>query len=261
MDLHIAEKVAMVAASSKGIGLACAKALASEGCRVALCGRTEDALSRAVEEVRETGAEAMGFVCDVNRRDELEAWYEAVRGAWGPPDIVVTNTGGPLPKPIQELTDEEWLAGFETTILVATRMTELAADPMKERGWGRIVHLTSIVAFELSDLLAVSTTLRSGMRGLTRLQARAFGPHGITVNSVLPGHTMTDRQIELAKKRAETEGIREEDHFAGLSQAIPVGRLGRPEEVAAAVTFLCGEPASYINGVSLLVDGGLARAI
>jgi 3-oxoacyl-[acyl-carrier protein] reductase len=236
-------------------------ALAAEGCRVALCGRTEETLAAAVEEIRTVGGEALGFVCDLNRREEIEKWYDAVCIAWGPPEIVVTNTGGPLPKPVQDLSDEEWLAGFETTILVATRLSELAVPPMIERRWGRIVHITSIVAVELSDLLAVSTTLRSGMRGLTRLQARAYGGHGITVNAVLPGHTLTDRQVELARKRAETEGIAEEDHFAALSRAIPAGRLGRPEEVAAAVAFLCSEPASYINGVSLLVDGGLSKAV
>lgn len=261
MDFGISGHVAMVAAATQGIGRAVAETLAAEGCRVAICGRDEDRLTAAVQELAAIGGEAMGTRCDVNDGDDIHRWYEEVTSRWEPPSILITNTGGPSPGRVGTLDDQEWLAGVETTLLCAIRLTRCVVPAMIQQRWGRIVHVTSIVAMEVNERLAISTTLRSGMRGLTRLQAREYGQHGITVNAVLPGHTRTARQEELAGRHYQETGEEPSEHFRRLSEAIPTGRLAEPKEIAAVVAFLCSRQASYVNGVSLLVDGGLCKAV
>ncbi len=256
MDLGISGKVAMVAAASKGIGFAVAEALLAEGCRLSICSRTEQSLGEACARL----GSARGYVCDVSIGTDLERWYAATRDEIGSPDILVTNTGGPPAGPLSEVSDELWESGFQSTLLNVVRLTRLASPRMREAGWGRIVHLTSLVAREPSPILPISSTLRSGIGALTRLQSSELAPFGVTVNAVLPGHTLTDRQRHLAELRAEREGITRDEALAATGSSTPVGRLGRPEEIAAAVTFLCSRQASYITGVGLLVDGGLTRS-
>jgi 3-oxoacyl-[acyl-carrier protein] reductase len=137
------------------------------------------------------------------------------------------------------------------------RMTRLVLPGMKQRHWGRIIHITSLVAKQPYPLLTISSTLRAGLSGLTRTLAMETAKDGITVNALLPGHVMTDRQVHLAEVKSQAEGITVEQHFARQAAAIPAGRIGNPEEVGAVIAFLCGAPASYLTGQSLLVDGGL----
>jgi 3-oxoacyl-[acyl-carrier protein] reductase len=256
MDLGIAGKVAMVAAGSKGIGFAIAKALHAEGCNVSICARHEEQLEAAAAEI---GGETRSYVVDVASEEDLAWWFEQTVADLGDPSILVTNTGGPPAGALDTMTDEQWQSGFESTILNVVRMVRHAETPMKVAGWGRIVHLTSLVAKEPSNVLPISSTLRAGLIGLTRLQSNSLAPHGITVNSVLPGHTLTDRQRHLAQIRADKELITPEAALEKQGSEVPVGRLAQPEEIAAAVAFLCGKPAAYITGTSLLVDGGLTR--
>jgi 3-oxoacyl-[acyl-carrier protein] reductase len=261
VDFGIAGQVAMVAAASKGIGRATAEALAREGCRVAICARSDQPLEESGAALRALGAEVLLTQCDVNNVIDIERWFESVAETWEPPSILVTNTGGPMPGRVGALDDQAWLAGIETTFLAAVRMSRLAIPAMVERGWGRVVHVTSIVAVEVNDVLALSTTLRSGIRALTRLQAREYGKHGVTVNAVLPGHTRTARQEELAARHYEETGEKPDEYYKRLADAIPVGRLGEPEEVGSVIAFLCSRQASFVNGVSLLVDGGMSKAV
>lgn len=247
MDWGIRGKRAMVAAATKGIGLAVARALAAEGAEVHVCGRTDPG---ALEGLAYTP-------CDVADAVSIESWFEAA----GPPDILVTNTGGPPAGGWESLTDGQWQAGVESTLLSVTRMVALAAPRMRERGWGRIVHVTSYVAKQPHPLLAVSSTLRAGLMALTRLQASELAPHGVTVNSVLPGHTRTDRQLHLAEVRAQAEGIGVAEALERQAASVPMGRLAEPEEIAAAVAFLCSRPAGYVTGVNLVVDGGLSSGL
>lgn len=257
MELGISGKVAMVAAASKGIGLAVAKELAKEGCRVSICARHEGALGEACEAI----GGARGYVCDVSQSADLERWYESTRAEMGAPDIVVTNTGGPPAGPLSEMTDDQWRAGFDSTLMNVVRLNRLAQPALIERGWGRFVHLTSLVAKEPSPMLPISSTLRAGLMALTRLQATELAPHGITVNCVLPGHTLTDRQLHLAAIRAERQEISQEEALSRQAEETPVKRLGMPEEIAAAVAFLCSERASFLTGTNLLVDGGIVKGL
>lgn len=258
MDFGLHGKVAMVAAASKGIGLACAKELAAEGCAVSICARTEEDLERAAGEI---GEETRTYVVDVANPEDLAWWVATTQSDLGSPDILVTNTGGPPAGSVWELTDEQWRHGVESTLLNVTRMTGLVAPMMRERGWGRIVHITSYVARTPSLLLPISSTLRAGLIALTKVQAGELAAQGITVNGVLPGSTATDRQRHLAEIRAGKEGVSLEQALARQAQEIPMKRMAEPEEIAAAVAFLCSEQAAYITGQSLLVDGGLSAGI
>ena len=258
MDFGIQGKVAMVAASSKGIGLAVAQALAAEGCRLSICARSEEQLEAAASLVSE---ETRSYVVDVSSAEDLEWWYQQTREDLGPVDILVTNTGGPPAGALSEITDEQWLSGVDSTLMNVIRLVRLVQADMKESSWGRIVHITSLVAKEPSSMLPISSTLRAGLMALTKLQAVELGPFGITVNSVLPGHTLTDRQRHLADLMAEKNSSTQEQELASRAAKVPLGRLGQPAEIAAAVAFLCSVPAGYVSGTSLLVDGGITTAL
>ncbi|MBS1708781.1 MAG: SDR family oxidoreductase [Armatimonadetes bacterium] len=254
MDFGLKGKVAMVAAGTRGIGLACAKALAAEGCLVSICGRDEGRFLTALAEI---AGDAQAFSADVSTKDGIDQWFDATVTSYGPPDILVTNTGGPPAGAWKEMTDEQWVAGFESTLLNVVRMVRFATPAMVERKWGRIVHITSLVAKQPNPLLPISSTLRGGLMNLTRLHASDLAPHGVTVNSVLPGHTLTDRQRHLATVRAERSGITPDEALRVQAEEVPARRLADADEIAAAVAFLSSRQASYITGVNLLVDGGL----
>ena len=248
----------MIAASSKGIGLAIAKILANEGCLISMCARDELNLEAAAAQVSE---EARSYVVDVAQKDDLEWWYEQTVQDLGPVQILVTNTGGPPAGTLNGMTDEQWLGGVDSTLMNVIRLTRLVSPGMAELGWGRIVHITSLVAKEPNPVLPISSTIRAGLMALTKLQAAELGPVGVTVNSVLPGHTLTDRQRHLAEIRAEKEGVDVEEALRRQGAMSPIGRLAEPEEIASVVAFLASMPASYVNGVSLLVDGGVTHGL
>jgi 3-oxoacyl-[acyl-carrier protein] reductase len=256
MDLGIRNRVAMVAAASKGLGRAIAEALAAEGCRLSICSRSLDTL----EPVREAlGGETLAVACDVSNANDLQRWYDETVARFGQVDILVTNTGGPPAAPFMKLTEEQWQSGIDSTLLNVVRLSRMVIPGMQERKWGRLVHLTSFVAKQPVELLTVSSTLRAGLSGLTKTLADQVARDGITVNAVLPGHFLTGRQTHLAELRAEEQGITPEEYLRKSEQLIPMGRFGKPAELANVVAFLCSERASYVTGASLQIDGGLYR--
>jgi 3-oxoacyl-[acyl-carrier protein] reductase len=259
MDLGIRGKVAMVAAGSKGLGRAAALALAAEGCAVSICGRGLEALAATKAELEALGVRAFAASVDVSKAEDLLRWHADTVAALGPVDILVTNTGGPKAATFDNLSDEDWSAGVDTTLMNVVRMTRLVLPNMRAKRWGRIVHITSLVAKQPYPLLTISSTLRAGLSGLTRTLALETAKEGITVNALLPGHVMTDRQLHLAEVKSQAEGITVAEHFARQSAAIPAGRIGEPAEVGTVIAFLCSAPASYVTGQSLLVDGGLVQ--
>jgi 3-oxoacyl-[acyl-carrier protein] reductase len=259
MDLEIKDRVAMVAAASKGLGKACAIALAQEGCKVSICSRSASELEKTRSEIGSSG-DTLAIVADVSSASDLENWYEQTIDRFGQVDILVTNTGGPPVKRFMELSDESWLSGVESTLMNVVRLSRLVIPGMQDRRWGRIIHLTSLVAKQPVDELTISSTLRAGLSGLTKTMANQLGPSNITVNAILTGHILTDRQYALADVRTREKGITHEEYFAGQAAEIPLRRIGEPREIGDVVAFLASEQASYVTGVSLQVDGGLIRS-
>jgi 3-oxoacyl-[acyl-carrier protein] reductase len=257
MNLELNGRVAMVAAASKGLGKACAIALAQEGCKVSICARNAEELEKTQSEV---GGDTLAVVADVSSANSLEDWYRQTIDRFGQVDVLVTNTGGPPVKRFMELSDESWLSGVESTLMNVVRLSRLVIPGMRDRRWGRIIHLTSLVAKQPVDELTISSTLRAGLSGLTKTMANQLGPNNITVNAILTGHILTDRQYALADVRTRERGITHEEYFAGQADEIPLRRIGAPREIGEVVAFLASERASYVTGVSLQIDGGLIRS-
>ena len=251
----------MVAASSRGLGKAVALSLAREGCRVSICGRDPGTLKQAEGEIAAAvpGARVLPRTCDVTRPDQIEAWHRATVDAWGPIEILVTNSGGPPAGRLLDLTEEQWRQGIDSTLMNVLRLCRLVLPEMRSRRWGRIVHITSFTGRQPMELLTISSTLRAGLSALTRTMSNEFAKDGICVNALMPGHVMTDRQRELNEIRSREAGVSLEEWTDRARRAIPAGRHGEPREIGDAVAFLCSEKASYVSGVTLSVDGGLIQ--
>lgn len=262
MDLGIAEKCALVTASSKGLGFACARALAAEGCRVVVSSRGGAALEAAAGAIRdETGAEVEAVAADVSEKIDLERLAERACDRFGGVDILVTNTGGPAPGTFTTTDDSAWAEGFENTLMNVVRLSRLCLPWMRSNGWGRIVHITSVSVKQPIGNLVISNSIRAAVHGLSKTMATEFAGDGVLVNCVCPGLHLTDRLRELAEVRGKASGRSQNEELAALEQSVPVGHLGRPEDFASVVAFLCSERARFITGTSVLVDGGATLGV
>ena len=247
----------MVAAASKGLGRATAESLAREGCRLSICSRSLESLEDAK---RAVGGDVLAVACDVSKPGDLQRWVDATLERFGQIDILVTNTGGPPAAKFLALSEEQWQQGIEGVLMNVVRVCRMVIPDMQKRKWGRIVHITSLVAKQPMDLLTISSTLRAGLSALTKTMAEQLAPDNVLVNAILPGQIATDRQIVLNEARAKDQGVSVDDFVSRVTQTIPLRRFGRPEEIGDVIAFLCSEPASYITGVSLQVDGGLIKS-
>lgn len=263
MDLGIAGKVALVGASTGGLGLATARRLAMEGCRVAICGRNRGKLDRARQEVEDAGGGVRvgAYPVDLTRPEDIESLVARTTADLGPVAILVTNSGGPRPGTFDDATDPLWVEAYHLTFLSAVRLIRLVLPEMKAAGWGRIVNFASRALREPIENLILSNAVRLAVAGMAKTLATEVAPWGITVNNVGPGPTGTDRALELAAARARKKGIDPADELAAAAARIPRGRLATPDEQAAAAAFLASDLAGHINGISLLVDGGETRAL
>jgi len=254
-------KNALVLGAGSGLGAAIAKALAAEGARVAAAGRTLDKLQATVEAIGADGGVAEAVEIDLADIDALPARLAEVEKRVGEVQVLVNNTGGPPPSTAAGVDPKQWAEHFNSMVLSVIHLTDLVLPKMRERGFGRVITSTSSGVVAPIPNLGVSNALRASLMGWSKTLAREVAPDGITVNVVIPGRIATDRIIQLDSARAEREGKTVDEVHAASTATIPVGRYGRPEEYAAAVVFLASEPASYITGSTLRVDGGLIPAI
>ena len=262
MDLGIAGRPALVAAASRGLGKACARALAGEGARVAICGRDAGALEAAREEIaEETGAEVVAIPADVGTEEGAVGFVRAGAEALGGCEILVTNSGGPRPGRFDELSDDDFRATVELTLLSTTRMTREALPHMRAAGFGRVVVIASLSVKQPIPGLMLSNSIRAAVIGWAKTLADEVGRDGVTVNAVLPQAIMTDRIRQLQADRAERTGATPEEVAAEEMAAVPVGRMGEPRDLGDLVAFLASERAGFLTGCFVPVDGGLYRAL
>ncbi len=262
MDLGLKGKVAIVAAASKGLGRAVAAELAREGAQVAICSRDAAVLEQAAKSIEQAaGGSVFRQALDVADYAAVQKFLAAVEAKLGRVDICVTNAGGPPAKKFADITIEEWRVAVELTLMSAVYFAKEVLPRMQKNRWGRLITITSVSVKQPIDGLLLSNSIRAAVTGLARTLANEYGPHGITVNNVCPGYTRTERLDELAGKMSAAEGISPEKVFARWSAATPLGRVAEPEEFAAAVAFLASERASYINGATLVVDGGWVKSL
>jgi len=262
MDLKIDGRAALLCGSSSGLGLAIAEALAAEGCRVALNGRDRARLDRAVERVTASATrEVAGLAADVSRPDAVEALVADVTARFGQLDILLCNAGGPPATSFRDAPASSWQAAVDLNLLSTVNLCRAAVPGMRERGWGRIVCLTSVAAKQPLGDLILSTTARAGVVGFAKALADEVAPDGITVNTILPGYMRTDRVQELLQQRAATLAESTETIHRRLVANIPMKRMGEPAELAAVVAFLVSGPASYLTGAAIQIDGGFIRNI
>lgn len=262
MDLGLKNKVALVAAGSRGLGRAVAEELAAEGASLVLCARDEKTLVETAATIAESSnAHVLAVPADVTVIDDIKRVVESGNKRFGHIDILVTNAGGPPAGRFEQLTREQWDEAIRLTLLSAVELTRQVLPGMKQRRWGRILNITSIAVKQPVENLLLSNSLRAGLTGFARTLANEVAADGITVNNILPGYTRTERLDELAQMMAEKQGI-SPDQFRGKWEAeIPMGRLGEPREFAALVTFLASERAGYITGTSIQVDGGWIKSL
>jgi 3-oxoacyl-[acyl-carrier protein] reductase len=260
MDLGLQARVALVTAASRGLGRACALALAREGTRVAICARSEDGLAAAARDIAAVGEPPLTIQADVARAADAAMVVRRVAEHYGRLDVLVTNSGGPPLGAFSELTDEQWLDAFAHVHLSVVRMVREALPYMREADYGRIIAIQSSSVKQPVDSLTLSNGIRPAVAGLFKSLCVELGKGSITVNLVLPGVIMTDRIARAQAARAERLGRPLDEQLATLTARIPLGRIGDPEELANVVTFLASERSSYVTGAVWQVDGGLIQS-
>ena len=261
MDLHLKDKVVLLSAASKGIGRAAAELFIKEGCKVAIASSNQSNLINAASELKKTyGIEPEWVVCDLNKPADIENAVKEVNRSLGDIDILVNNCGGPLPGKFDELKDIDWSDAMDQVLLSAIRFTREVLPGMRAKNWGRIINITSLTIKQPSDNLMLSNSLRSAVTAWAKTLSNDIAQSGITVNNIAPGYTLTGRLYELAVTKAKETGDSHEHVLASMANDVPAKRLARPDEIGAAVVFLASEQAGYINGQTIVVDGGLIKS-
>jgi 3-oxoacyl-[acyl-carrier protein] reductase len=262
MDLGLRGKVALVAASSRGLGRAVAEELGAEGADLVLCARSAELLRTVAEGIRgRSGVRVVDVAANLSDPADVERVVASGTAELGRIDILVTNTGGPPAGPFESHSADVWREAVRQNLESVLNLTRAVLPGMKTRRWGRIVNVTSIAVKQPVDNLILSNSIRAAVTGFARTLANEVASFGITVNNVLPGYTRTQRVEELAERNATLRGTTAADALAVWEREIPMGRLGEPREFAAMVAFLASERASYVTGTSIPVDGGWIKSL
>jgi len=262
MDLNLKNKNAIVCASSQGLGKAAAIDLALEGVNLAICSRDQDKIDKTKAEILKrtnNQIKVIALKTDLNSSEQIETLYDEALSSLGSIDILVNNNGGPPPSTFEELTDDDWQNAFNSTMMSCLRLTKLVTPQMKDRGWGRIINISSVSVKTPVNGLFLSNSLRMGVLGWSKALADELAPFGITVNTVCPGYTRTERVEAILESQSIASGLKKEDIEKSIANNIPMKRVGEAEDLAGLITFLASEKANYMTGLAVQVDGGSAR--
>ena len=262
MDLELKDKVAIVGGASKGLGRACAEVLAQEGVKVALCSRSRADLEHAAKGIRDaTGTDVLVFAGDLDKPDTIRDLIAATVGRFGRLDVMVNNSGGPPLARAHNATEEQWATAVQRSLFFFARMSREAVPHLKRQGGGRIINILASTVYQPIPNLALSGATRMGVVAFAKSLADEVGRDGILVNNVCPGSILSERMLSNVTARAKELGISVEDALAQRAAETAVGRIGDPKELAYLVAFLASGKSSYITGTTMLVDGGMVRAV
>ena len=262
MNLNLNNKNAIVCASSQGLGKAAALDLAEEGVNLAICSRDQDKINKVKEEIHQkinSEIKVIALQVDLDSPDEIQAFYKQVENDLGSVDILVNNNGGPPPSTFEQLSDDDWQKAFNSTMMSCLRLSKLVMPNMKKNGWGRIINISSVSVKTPVNGLFLSNSLRMGVLGWAKALSDELAPHGITVNTVCPGYTRTERVEAILETQSNSSGLKKEDIEKSIAENIPMKRVGEAEDLAGLITFLASEKADYMTGLAIQVDGGSAR--
>ncbi len=263
MDLGLEGKTALVTAASKGLGLACARALYAEGADVAICSRNWDNLQAAVEAIRSGAGSGRVVVmqADLNEADDCQRVVQEAFEQLGGLHVLVTNNGGPPAGDLFDFDDADWFSAIDRTLMSAVRLMRAAIPIMEKHKWGRIVNIVSLSVKQPMDDLILSNVLRTGVVSAAKSLVPQAGRQGITINNVLPGYFLTDRVRSLAQRQAGERNVPVDQVIQEMGAEVPRGSIGDPDEMGALVAFLASERAAYINGASILIEGGTYKGL
>ena len=262
MNLNLKNKNAIVCASSQGLGKAAAIDLAKEGVNLAICSRDQEKIDKAKEEIllkTEHNIKVIAFKADLDSLEDIQIFLQEVEQSLGEVDILVNNTGGPPPSTFEQISDEDWQNAFNSTMMSAVRLSRAVIPNMKQNGWGRIINISSVSVKTPVNGLFLSNSLRMGVLGWAKALADEVAAHGITVNTVCPGYTRTERVEAILESQSSSSGLSKEEIEKTIADNIPMKRVGEAEDLAGLITFLASEKANYMTGLAVQVDGGSAR--
>ena len=262
MNLNLNNKNAIVCASSQGLGKAAALDLAEEGVNLAICSRDQDKINKVKEEIHQkinSEIKVIALQVDLDCPEEIQALYKQVESDLGSVDILVNNNGGPPPSTFEQLSDDDWQKAFNSTMMSCLRLSKLAIPNMKKNAWGRIINISSVSVKTPVNGLFLSNSLRMGVLGWAKALSDELAPHGVTVNTVCPGYTRTERVEAILETQSNSSGLKKEEIEKSIAENIPMKRVGEAEDLAGLITFLASEKADYMTGLAIQVDGGSAR--
>ena len=262
MNLNLKNKNAIVCASSQGLGKAAALDLAEEGVNLAICSRDQDKINKVKEEIHQkinSEIKVLALKVDLDSPDEIQAFYKQVENDLGSVDILVNNNGGPPPSTFEQLSDDDWQKAFNSTMMSCLRLSKLVIPNMKKNAWGRIINISSVSVKTPVNGLFLSNSLRMGVLGWAKALSDELAPHGVTVNTVCPGYTRTERVEAILETQSNSSGLKKEQIEKSIAENIPMKRVGEAEDLAGLITFLASEKADYMTGLAIQVDGGSAR--
>lgn len=261
MNFNLRGKTAIIGGSSKGLGKACAVALAREGANIVLCARNEKILNEAQREIEALGVQTLALTADMTSADDNVRIVRDTVARFGGVDILVNNSGGPKPGTFREISDEDLDDAYNAVLKYNIRMVRLCLPYMEQKGWGRIVNITSITVKEPASSMLLSNIFRTAVASYAKTISKELIAKGITINNVAPGYFRTDRVTQLMKSRSEAEGISVDEYEQKAIEAFPHKRYMDPQELGDMVAYLCSDQARSVNGTTIQIDGGLLSGL